>query len=145
MSNESLVTVAFASLIIILSIKYPHLMLNPGELSNSHQNLKKEKCTSCHSYFSGIDYQKCVECHNLKLIGIDTINNQKLTGNVEKISFHDKLVDQNCTNCHSDHNGIVPKSFLNSFDHTYLKPEIHDKCVSCHAKPDDSLHSHLKI
>ena len=56
---------------ILLMVQFPHWMLSPGEVIEGHQNIKN-KCSECHQAFSGIDSQKCISCHKLDSIGMNS-------------------------------------------------------------------------
>lgn len=126
-----------AIIVIVLSVVFPRLMLNPGELTDGHKKIKDD-CTACHKPFWGIESSRCISCHKLAEIGLnDTTAN--------KISFHSKLKNQECVNCHSDHKGIHPKISISSFDHQLLSEAIQLNCNSCHDKPADKLHDQLSV
>ncbi|MEY3421191.1 MAG: hypothetical protein RIR48_1480, partial [Bacteroidota bacterium] len=55
--------------ISLLIIKFPHTLINPGELSNGHQKFNND-CFSCHTPFQGVPNTKCISCHQLEEIGL---------------------------------------------------------------------------
>lgn len=124
---------------ILLMIRYPHAMLNPGELTEGHQQLKS-KCFACHKPFWGISNNKCIACHKPGEIGKDTIG---INDTTSTIMFHAHLADQKCSSCHTDHKGINPEISLSAFDHEMLPGTMITKCNSCHVKPPDDLHKVL--
>ena len=121
---------------------FPHVMLNPGELVSGHQDLK-EKCFSCHQPFWGIENNRCISCHNPNEIGIKKVNTSETNFFKQKASFHDKLLNQKCAECHTDHKGINPEETLNHFNHELLSEAIRSKCIDCHGQPVDKLHPQL--
>ena len=125
-----------------LSYLFPHAMLNPGELVQGHQDLNS-KCLSCHTAFSGISNDKCISCHKLSEIGKDTLQGMDSTGNKAKTIFHQHLLNQECSSCHTDHKGIKPGMLISSFKHEMLSQSILTNCASCHNKPVDNLHKLL--
>lgn len=125
--------------IIWLLVQFPHTMLNPGELTAGHQD-SKENCFSCHEPFWGIAKDKCISCHKLSDIGKDTLN---LNSENKKILFHEKLVNQKCNSCHTDHKGIKPEEPISSFSHELISGATISDCKSCHSQPTDNLHSNL--
>ncbi|MBP6335744.1 MAG: class III cytochrome C family protein [Bacteroidia bacterium] len=132
-------------IVIILSwlmYQYPHSMLNAGELVGGHQELKN-KCFSCHEPFFGISSSKCVACHKTEDIGKDSMSTHKQDSGQAGILFHHMLENQNCTDCHTDHKGIIPDHPISSFEHTLLSQTIINKCSQCHSKPTDTLHTFL--
>lgn len=128
--------------VIILSLQFPYVMLNPGELTEGHQEIKNE-CTSCHQPFWGIDNGKCRNCHETDEIGIKTVAGNMLPEKKKILAFHSKLKNQNCTSCHTDHKGIRPQVSLSSFDHDLLTGDVRTSCSSCHGSPADNLHKKL--
>ncbi len=124
------------SFIIYLILYYPHAMINPGELVAGHQKLKNS-CTSCHEPFGGIEEGKCISCHKLTDIGRDTLSKP------DKTLFHQYLLNQRCSSCHSDHLGLVPEHPLDSFNHVLLSKTLVNNCNSCHEKPADNLHKQI--
>lgn len=131
---KKLLVIAIICILVWLMAAYPYTMLNPGELVQGHQK-EKNKCTSCHEPFWGISSEKCINCHKLNEIGIDSTRD-----NNEAILFHSNLKGQECTSCHTDHKGIKPSVSLSGFDHSFLSSADQEKCNSCHAKPADELH-----
>lgn len=130
--------IAIVAVFIWLAVRYPHTMFNPGELVQGHQDLK-EKCFSCHTPFAGIPNEKCIACHKLADIGKE----EPRLGDGSKIAFHEKLSNQECTACHTDHKGIDPGTSLSGFDHEMLSAGVTNDCAVCHQKPADKLHAQL--
>lgn len=130
--------------VIALSAKFPHLMLSPGELSEGHQDIKND-CAACHQPFWGIETSRCVSCHKIDEIGRNDSLKNNLAESKEKVSFHSKLKNQECSSCHSDHNGIHPKMSFTHFDHELLSVDMRSQCNSCHEKPVDTLHHQLTL
>lgn len=136
---KKLIILAIMICCIVLMYQFPHTMLNAGELTKGHQEIKN-KCTSCHAPFWGIQNPKCISCHEPSEIGKDTT----LTGDTNsKVLFHNQLGDQKCTACHTDHNGLHPEKSLTRFSHDGLEVHIITQCETCHADPGDSLHNQL--
>ncbi len=119
---------------------YPHTMINPGELTAGHQHLKNN-CSACHTPFAGVSNTKCIACHNPANIGKDSMG--ITDSSKQKILFHQGLMEQSCSSCHTDHKGINPSVSLSNFDHQLLSPTVFNNCNSCHNKPIDSLHQSL--
>jgi hypothetical protein len=122
-----------------LIVKFPHTLINPGELTNGHQKLNND-CLSCHSPFRGVPNTKCIACHNIDSIGLvkDSIDVQFS----KSINFHKLIPKQNCVSCHSDHKGIDTTQTI-VFEHTLLDKTTIQNCLSCHARQEDKLHSVL--
>lgn len=128
--------------VIVLSLRFPYVMLNPGELTEGHQEVKNE-CTSCHRPFWGIDNTKCTHCHKISEIGIKNVAGNLIPEEKKIPNFHSKLKNQNCTSCHTDHKGIHPQISLSAFDHDLLAGDVRTSCNRCHGSPADNLHKKL--
>lgn len=136
---KKLFFLGITGVIVWLLVQFPHIMLNPGELTFGHQNLK-EKCFSCHEPFWGIAKDKCISCHKLSEIGKDSLS---VNSDNKKILFHEKLVNPKCTSCHTDHKGIKPEVPISSFSHELISGVTISDCSNCHSQPADILHSKL--
>lgn len=131
-----IIVIGFTILVVVLVYKFPHPMINPGELVEGHQELNNE-CRSCHAPFWGIDDNKCISCHVLAEIGKDTT----ITDSLQKtILFHQSLEQVSCIACHTDHHGKIPRVAVSIFDHDLLNISTINNCNTCHAVPDDQLH-----
>ncbi|MBK9013973.1 MAG: hypothetical protein IPM82_07735 [Saprospiraceae bacterium] len=132
-----------AVIFTLLMVKYPDLMLSPGELVEGHQDLSRQ-CFSCHQAFGGIENDKCIACHTLSEIGKDTLGiiNGVVTLS-DKVLFHKNLDKYACTTCHTDHAGLNPVASMNGFEHDVLPKMVINDCIGCHQKPEDTLHQQL--
>ena len=81
--------------IVFLSAKYPHLMLNPGDLIEGHQKIKND-CAACHKPFWGIESNRCISCHKPEEIGMNVSSKNNQSEKNEVILFHDKLKNLEC-------------------------------------------------
>lgn len=120
---------------VALSIWFPKLMLNPGPLSQGHQEIKRD-CASCHGFFTGIKNTGCISCHPA-----DKIDQYDSADGKSGLQFHQVLKDKSCTACHTDHKGTDPALSRAEFDHGLLSANLLTRCNSCHAGPTDSLHA----
>lgn len=136
---KKITVIGSIGIIIWLMIQFPHVMMGPGELVEAHQDIKND-CAVCHEPFMGISNEKCIACHKLSEIGRDTTGILKENGFEDKILFHHKLNNQECTSCHTDHIGIHPSQKFSNFKHDILEKAIINNCNSCHAQPADKLH-----
>ncbi|MFA5297763.1 MAG: cytochrome c3 family protein [Lutibacter sp.] len=126
---------------VVLTYLYANVMINPGELSQGHQNLSN-KCLSCHQPFQGISNNKCISCHKLSEIGKDTLFLVD-TLKTNKVLFHESFINQDCIACHSDHKGKGPNLSLNKFEHSLLTNSVKNNCASCHKTPENELHKQI--
>lgn len=131
---KKLYLLPLSGIVIFLVIQFPHVMISPGELAEGHQKQKNE-CLSCHQPFRGIASGKCISCHTLSDIGRDT------TGKPHKAVFHQQLSGNECSSCHSEHQGQFPEHMKVGFNHTLLSASTLQRCNSCHQKPENSYHS----
>lgn len=106
-------------------------LISPGELARPHQELSGiQNCTACHQLGQrGIDEARCLSCH--------TPLQKRLAANE---GYHATVAEQNCADCHSDHNGATFDLIRwdpQQFDHTKtgyaLKGQHREvSCRSCH-------------
>jgi len=134
--------IALLAVVIWLMAAYPRTMLNPGDLTVSHQNISSD-CFACHKPFWGISNDKCIACHKLSEIGLKGSNNNSGTP-IKKILFHQSLTDNKCTACHTDHNGLKPVNSISNFSHELLTTSTVNNCSGCHVIPADNKHSKYK-
>jgi hypothetical protein len=139
---KNLIIIGIVAGIVWLMVQFPHTMLSPGELIQGHQYLNNN-CVACHTPFGGIANDKCIACHKPSEIGKDTLNPNDTKKDTTTILFHEKLISQSCTECHTDHQGKNDATRLNGFKHDLLPNTITNNCVSCHQKPSDPLHRQL--
>ncbi|HQV36050.1 MAG TPA: cytochrome c3 family protein [Flavobacterium sp.] len=117
--------------ILTLVMVFPHEMVSPGELYQAHNELQND-CLACHKPFAGTPNENCISCH--KINEIDKKNT---------VQFHQKMQNQSCITCHSDHKGLNIKLALNKFEHRLLNENDRNACVSCHAQPKNQLHNQV--
>lgn len=140
MRNLFIVGILGSFVFIILTVKFPDLIISPGELSQGHQDIKNQ-CFLCHQAFGGIQNRKCIACHNLEEIGRDsTVKAMERSVIKEKVLFHKNLGNYSCIACHTDHAGRDPELTLKSFNHEMLPENIINNCLTCHSKPSDKMH-----
>jgi len=129
--------VIIISLIVVgLMYVYPHVMLNPGDLVNGHQSVKSD-CFACHQPFWGVSNGKCISCHIISEIG----RNPKDSTKGKKILFHQSLVKQECSDCHTDHTGLNPANPISKFTHELVSADVVSNCTGCHEVPSDVKHT----
>lgn len=136
-----LLTSVLLATIIAGSFVDPHAMVSPGKLMPAHRELEQD-CFACHTPFIGAATSKCAACHVPSEIGLRSTKGAPLARNKSRIPFHQSLVEQTCTACHTDHmaSGNIQHEAAR-FEHGLLKPELRGQCESCHVAPKDPLHS----
>lgn len=142
MKKTLILFVIIITVTVVVTYQYPYKSINPGELSQGHQNLNN-KCLSCHRPFQGISNNKCISCHKLTEIGFDKLLPVDAVSNTKKVLFHESFTNQDCIACHTDHKGIDPKLSLSKFEHSLLQKPVLNNCVSCHKTPENELHKQL--
>jgi hypothetical protein len=141
---KAFLIILITGIAIALSALSPHLMLNPGQLSQGHIKNEKE-CSSCHQLLRGISSERCIKCHKVDEIGLKLYKQDSTFRGKETVLFHSKLTDLECTSCHTDHKGRDAQLTLKSFNHTLLPANILATCNSCHSTPKDSLHTMVSV
>ncbi len=134
-----------ALVVIALAIAYPGPMISPGALTRGHAEIEG-RCFECHAPWRGAVSQRCIRCHRLTDIGLRTTRGVPIAQPNLKASFHQQLIEQDCTACHSDHAG--PKLTEHSrkpFSHTLLRPAARQRCDGCHTAPSDNFHGELTV
>jgi hypothetical protein len=147
MTRRWLIALITANLLVIVALvfAYPHLMVSPGPLIGAHAELATD-CFACHTPWRGIAPSRCVTCHALPDIGLRTSKGVLLSKKTAKTSFHQELIEQNCVACHSDHAGPqLTEHSRKQFSHALLRTVIREKCETCHAAPQNTIHRELTI
>ena len=128
--------------IAVLVFIYPNLMVGPGKLIVGHKQLETD-CFACHAPLRGSRSERCVACHQPDQIGRLTTTGLPIASTKSPVPFHQKLTEQNCVACHSDHAGT--RRFLKQgrFDHSLLQAATRDLCQDCHKPPADALHQQI--
>ena len=117
-------------------------MVSPGELVPAHAELAT-MCFSCHAPFRGAASDRCIACHALPDIGIRTTNGAPLAQRDQRTttSFHQELMEQDCTSCHTDHQRPTQRQF----SHALLRSPVRERCATCHAAPTNDMHRNLSV
>jgi len=142
--NGLLVVIALNLLALAaLAFVYPQPMLSPGPLLASHTSLNTD-CFACHAPGRGIAAQRCIACHALADIGLRTTTGTGIIRARLRPPFHQSLVAQNCSACHSDHAGEkVSQANQKAFSHALLQPVARERCDNCHQGPVDTIHRQI--
>ncbi len=130
------------SVLAILVFVYPHLMVAPGKLIPGHQKLDAD-CFACHVPLTGASTGKCTSCHKPADIGLLTTTGAKVSKPLTKTPFHQQLAKVDCMACHSDHAGVRKFHQTGNFNHSLLKKENAEQCLTCHKSPTDPLHQNI--
>lgn len=125
-----------------LTFAFPHLLVSPGKLIDGHRASETD-CLACHDFLFGASSEKCTVCHKVPDIGIRTTKGEPIVAGKTKVAFHQKLLGQDCVACHSDHAGVAKFRVSQRFSHALLDTTTRGQCVTCHAKPADTLHKPL--
>lgn len=133
----------FAIFIVLLTILMPQVLVSPGKPIAAHEDFASD-CFACHSLFTGSTPDKCIECHKIKDIGIKSTQGLSIAQEKKNVSFHQKLIEEDCVACHSDHRGVKPFRPISQFSHDLLEPSLQKDCLGCHSNPGDALHQTLK-
>jgi hypothetical protein len=130
------------AILAVLAFVYPHLMVGPGKLIPGHRSLEAD-CFACHAPFQGTASERCTTCHKPDDIGRLTTKGQPVTKPLTKAAFHQKLAEQDCVACHSDHAGVKRFRLQGRFKHDLLQKATRDQCHTCHKAPADELHRQM--
>jgi len=117
-----------AGLVVVLLT--PDLFVNPGPLIKGHAKIEGD-CFQCHAPLLGPSDAKCIACHKVAEIGLKK---------PKPVRFHQRLTEQSCTGCHTDHIGKDAAKATREFDHSLLASTWRTNCNDCHLKPADPLH-----
>jgi len=123
-------------------IIFPYYTVNPGILIKDHLNLQND-CFACHSPGQGALTQKCIECHNISEIGLITATGVKRDQiNFKSSTLHQSIINIQCLDCHTEHNGLSRENATLNFRHDVLPENLLSTCAKCHSdkKPEDNLH-----
>lgn len=145
MKSRTLLLVVAANLVVLLALTFfaPQLMISPGSTIDAHGEVASD-CFACHTPFLGSTPEKCIACHKVDEIGLVTTKGEPIALEQKNVGFHQKLVEEDCVACHSDHKGVQPFRPISQFSHELLDPVLQEECDSCHSNPGDSLHMKLK-
>lgn len=142
---------ALISFIIALSlglagiILFPYYTINPGVMIEDHMYLKND-CLNCHSLGAGAQTEKCIECHQVSGIGLKKVSGrEKEPVNAKGNLLHQSIINIQCYDCHTEHNGLSRENATLKFRHDVLSADLQRECVKCHSpqKPADDIHKTL--
>ncbi len=145
MKNKIVILVVLINLaaLVSLAIFVPHLMISPGKPIDAHAELATD-CFACHTPFLGSRPAKCIACHKVAEIGIKTAKGLPIAKEKKNVAFHQKLLEEDCVACHSDHKGVKAFRPISQFSHQLLNPDLQKQCDGCHSNPGDALHMKIK-
>lgn len=141
MKNKTILFIVAVNLLalVLLVIFSPHLMISPGKPIDAHAELTTD-CFACHTPFIGSPPEKCINCHKVKEIGLKTTKGVSIAKEKKNVAFHQKLIEEDCVACHSDHKGVQAFRPISQFSHKLLEPALQERCDSCHKAPRDEMH-----
>lgn len=133
-----LLSVVFGLLFLINS---PELAISPGKLNLAHKTLSDD-CLACHTPLEGVSRSKCVVCHNIDKIGLQKVDGTLILNKNNKINFHAKLSNPDCSICHKEHRYLLDNPGVINFEHNLLPETTLNSCSVCHipSKPDNIVH-----
>ena len=141
-----LVIIANLVALVALAFVHPNLMVSPGPLVSGHSGLATD-CFACHAPLRGASADRCITCHLLPDIGLRTTRGVAIgvasvaATSPRKTGFHQQLSESNCMECHSDHAGPrLTRQSRTQFSHVLLRPQMRDRCESCHTAPAGDMH-----
>ncbi len=112
-----------------------------------HMHLKND-CLSCHTLGAGAQTDKCIKCHKLSEIGSRSVDGiTKETFNSKSNLLHQSIINIQCYDCHTEHNGLSRENATLRFRHDVLSADLQRKCANCHSpqKPEDDIHKILTM
>ena len=124
---------------------FPYYTINPGVMIENHMHLKND-CLSCHTLGEGTKTEKCVQCHKVSDIGLIKVSKEvEETRNSKSNLLHQSIINIQCFDCHTEHNGLSKENATLKFSHIVLSADLQKQCVKCHSpqKPDDDIHRTL--
>ena len=124
------------------ALAWPERTIAPGPLHAGHDRLATD-CLACHVPFSGPSAAKCLSCHALNTIGVQTTAGVTLSRPRPRTSLvHRALVDTGkaCDTCHGEHQRGPAREM--AFEHGLFPDAVRANCVACHDadRPGDALH-----
>ncbi len=131
------------AVLIALAFTLPHLMISPGQPIQAHAEIATD-CFACHTPFLGSRPEKCVKCHKVEEIGRKTTKGKPIGDERKQVAFHQRLIEEDCVACHSDHNGVMAFRPISRFSHELVASSMREQCEGCHANPGDSLHRKIE-
>lgn len=137
------VIVTNLGVLVGLVFLYPKAMVSPGPLLPAHAAIA-DSCASCHTPWRGATASRCITCHVVADIGLRTTTGAAIApsgGSAIRASFHQELLEQDCTSCHSDHQPTTQRTF----SHSLLRPATREACAACHVPPGNELHDNLSL
>jgi hypothetical protein len=129
--------------ILLLAVVAPQSMISPGKLTDAHAELTSD-CFACHRPLFGSRPEKCVECHAVAKIGIETTSGLPIATERKSVAFHRELIEEDCVACHSEHRGVRPLRPIRHFSHDLVRAATREQCDGCHRKPGDALHRRIE-
>lgn len=144
MKNKTITVVAISLFaLVLLAIFMPRPMISPGKPIDAHAKFATD-CFACHTPFIGSTPGKCIECHKVEEIGIKTTKGIHIAKEKKNVAFHQKLLEDDCMACHSDHKGVKAFRPISQFSHKLLDQTLQKQCNDCHGNPGDALHLKIK-
>jgi len=144
MKKKQITVIVAANLfvLVMLVFLFPQFMISPGKPVEAHIDLADD-CFACHTPFIGSTAEQCIDCHAVADIGIKTTKGLLIDKEQKNVAFHQKLVEEDCMACHSEHKGVQPFRPIGQFSHELLQTSVKEQCDSCHSNPADGFHKKI--
>ena len=128
-------------------ILFPYYTINPGDIIEDHMHLKND-CLSCHTIGAGAQTEKCIECHQVAMIGLRKVNGEERKQfNTRSSILHLSIISMQCYDCHTEHKGLSRENATLKFRHNILSANLQQECAKCHSsqKPNDDIHTAINV
>ena len=105
-------------------IIFPYYTINPGVMIEDHMHIRND-CLSCHTIGAGAQTDKCIICHQLSGIGLKNVNGDEREQTNSKSSLlHQSIINIQCYDCHTEHNGLSRENATLKFTHAVLSSKL---------------------
>ena len=123
MNKKTVIAIVLVNLaaLLLLAFVSPHLMVSPGKLMDAHRALHHRLLRLPQPLPGQLSRKVCI-CHRVDEIGLFTTKGVPIGDEKKNVSFHQKLVEQDCIACHSDHKGVQAFRPIGQFSHELLDP-----------------------
>jgi hypothetical protein len=142
MTRPTWVTLLATTLLGLLAmVAFPRATVNPGPLTAAHRG-GRDHCLSCHAPGRGTPEEKCLACHPLIGIGLQSANGGPLPAPSWRSNLIHNVQPGTCMDCHFEHYLKGRPEMNKNFPHGLLPAPLLESCGACHAaeQPRDRIH-----